>query len=121
MEKSYCMEFKQDWGTGAAWRKKNRSRSHSKKNSRAGAAKNMRLLEDKKHKVIVKEIMVELQTFTTSNYFSEKIERKIWKTLFHSFEISKKNIFSKFSARALISQNDSLDVLLLVDLVFLVI
>ena len=43
---------------------------------------------------------------------SYKIERKNGKKLFNSFEISK-NIISKFSGRALIGQNDSLDVLLL--------
>ena len=43
---------------------------------------------------------------------SYKIERKKGKELFNSFEISK-NIFSKFSGRLLIGQNDSLDVLLM--------
>ena len=42
---------------------------------------------------------------------SYRIERKNYKKLFHSFETSK-NIISKFSGRALIGQNDSLDVLL---------
>ena len=70
---------------------------------------------------VLKEFIVQLQTFTTSDYLIEKncyekiscrIERKNEKKLFNSFEISK-NIISTFSGRALISQNDSLDVLLL--------
>ena len=43
-----------------------------------------------------------------------KIKRKTEKKLFQSFEI-RKIIISKFSGRALIGQNDSLDVLLLDD------
>jgi len=42
---------------------------------------------------------------------SYRIERKIRKKLFDYFEIGR-NIISKFSGRALIGQNDSLDVLL---------
>ena len=70
---------------------------------------------------IAKEFMVELQTFTTSDYLFKnhcfdnicyKSERKNGKKLFNSFEIIK-NIILKFSGRALIGQNDSLDVLLL--------
>jgi len=67
--------------------------------------------------------MVQLQTFTTSDYLlkmvaliiiSYKIERKNGKKLFNTFEISK-NIVSIFWGRILIGQNDSLDVLLLND------
>ena len=65
--------------------------------------------------------MVQLQTFTTSDYLFLKIalliisyrrERKNFKKLFHSFEISK-NLISKLAGCALIGQNDSLDVVLL--------
>ena len=71
----------------------------------------------------LKEFMVQLQTFNTSDYLlkmvaliiiSYKIERKNGKKLFNTFEISK-NIVSIFSGRILIGQNDSLDVLLLND------
>ena len=63
--------------------------------------------------------MVQLQIFPTSDYLfkisycdNNKIERKNLKKIFPSFEISK-NIILRFSWRALIGQNDSLDVLLL--------
>ena len=53
---------------------------------------------------------------STANFHNKwlfiKIKRKNGKKLFNSCEISK-NIISKFSGRLLISQNDSLDVLLL--------
>ena len=55
--------------------------------------------------------MVQLPTFST---FSYKIERKMGKKLFNSYQISK-NLISKFSGRLLIGQNDSLEVLLLDD------
>ena len=69
----------------------------------------------------LQEFMVQLQTFTTSDYLLKhncfgnicyKIERKNGKKIFISFEIIK-NIILNFSGRALIGQNDSLDVLLL--------
>ena len=65
--------------------------------------------------------MVQLQTFTTSDYVLKKNcfdknqlqnRKKKFKKLVNSFEISK-NIISKFLERALIGQNDTLDVLLL--------
>ena len=67
----------------------------------------------------IKELMVQLQTFTAkknkeNNCFdkiSYKIDRKMVK-LFNSFEISK-NIILKFSGLHLIGQNDSLDALLI--------
>ena len=49
---------------------------------------------------------------------SYKIERKNGKKIFNSFEISK-TIVSKFSGRLLVGQNDSLDVLLLEEIVLL--
>ena len=67
--------------------------------------------------------MVQLQTFTTSDnllkqialiIISYGIERKNYKKLFNSFEISK-NIILKFPGRDLIGQNDSFDVLPLDD------
>ena len=60
--------------------------------------------------------MAHLQAFTNKIIaliiISYNIERINGKTLFHSFEISK-DIILKFSGRALIGKNDSLDVLLL--------
>ena len=62
--------------------------------------------------------MVQLQTFTKSDYLLEnncfdnnksQNRMKKWEKLFYSFEISK-HIISKFSGRLLIGQYDSLDV-----------
>ena len=59
--------------------------------------------------------MVQLQTFTTSDYLLKnncfennefKNQRKKWDKLCDSFEI-RKNIISKFSGRLLIGQYDS--------------
>ena len=63
-----------------------------------------------------KEFMVQLQTFTTSDYllkkncFDNNQLQNQKKKLFHSFEISK-NIILTFAGHALIGQNESVDVL----------
>ena len=65
--------------------------------------------------------MVQLQTFTTSDYLlnnscfdNNKLQNREKKSekIFHSFEISK-NIILNFPGRAQIGQNDSLDFIIL--------